>query len=252
MIRGESVVIVALIGLVLVVMGALMLARVRRRAKWITPGPRPGPTAGRVGLALMAAGLAAIGWAVSQLALSPHASPARAALPPPTLGPDQPGPEDRALADLSSAATGSEVDGIPCQASPPTQTQLSTHLSVLIDGVPGTIPAGIGFVNPVTSTDGSVTGGMCRYWVHVDGPDGIIHIESPPGLGVSLGTLFDIWGQRLGPTHVARALGPVTAYRNGQRFDGDPATIALGDHVVVQLDVGTDTPPLPYTFPPGG
>jgi hypothetical protein len=50
---------------------------------------------------------------------------------------------------------------------------------------------------------------------------------------------------------VATATGPVTAFVNGRPFTGDPRTIPLGAHAVIQLDVGTEVAPAPYTFPQG-
>jgi hypothetical protein len=43
----------------------------------------------------------------------------------------------------------------------------------------------------------------------------------------------------------------VTAYVNGKPFAGDPRTIKLSPHAVIQLNVGTAVPPRPYTFPSG-
>jgi len=50
---------------------------------------------------------------------------------------------------------------------------------------------------------------------------------------------------------VACATGSVNAYVNGERSSGDPSQIALRGHELVQLDVGDETPPRPFSFPPG-
>jgi hypothetical protein len=44
----------------------------------------------------------------------------------------------------------------------------------------------------------------------------------------------------------------VTAYVDGRRFTGDPRSIPLRAHAVIQLDVGSlVVPPQPYRFPAG-
>jgi hypothetical protein len=43
----------------------------------------------------------------------------------------------------------------------------------------------------------------------------------------------------------------VIAYVNGQRYEGDLRAIPLAARSVIQLDVGGDLPPVPYTFQPG-
>ena len=68
----------------------------------------------------------------------------------------------------------------------------------------------------------------------------------------TLGNFFDIWGLPLSANQVGPAQGTVTAYLNGQLFSGDPTTIPLDAHNLIQLDVGAPTiAPQPYTFPAG-
>jgi hypothetical protein len=67
----------------------------------------------------------------------------------------------------------------------------------------------------------------------------------------TLGDFFAIWGQPLSSNQVASATGPVIAYVNGERSSGDPSQITLQAHELVQLDVGDETPPRPFTFAPG-
>ena len=58
-------------------------------------------------------------------------------------------------------------------------------------------------------------------------------------------------GQPLSTTQVGRATGNVTAFLNGKRFSGDPRSIKLTPHALIQLDVGKVVPPQPFTFPAG-
>ena len=85
---------------------------------------------------------------------------------------------------------------------------------------------------------------------------GIIHVETPdvqpPGGGpYKLGMLFDIWGQPLSRDDAAGFNGPVTAFVNGARYDGDLKTIPLTSHQEITIEVGSPVvPPTNYAFPP--
>jgi hypothetical protein len=127
---------------------------------------------------------------------------------------------------------------------------------VYTNGTARTIPEGIGIVPPTqvvqTSTGPFVVSGQCFYWLHSHTADGIIHIESPTQRVYTLGNYFDIWNQPLSAIQVGPVHGAVTAFVDGQAFAGDPRSIPLNAHTLVQLDVGSTSPgPQPFTFPPG-
>jgi hypothetical protein len=154
----------------------------------------------------------------------------------------------------STAAGGKTVDGIQCQTSEQVAYHIHAHLAIFADGQSRTVPLGIGIPSPqVDNSTGTpfVVGGSCFYWLHAHTADGVIHIESPDQRTYTLGNWFDIWGQPLSTTQVAGDKGAVTAYVNGQRYTGDPRQIPLTAHAVIQLDVGTDVAPRPYTFAQG-
>jgi hypothetical protein len=153
-----------------------------------------------------------------------------------------------------TAATGQTVDGIQCQTSEQVAYHIHAHLAIFADGQQRTVPLGIGIPNAqIDSSAGTpfAVGGSCFYWLHSHATDGIIHIESPDQRTYTLANWFDIWGQPLGATQVAGDKGAVTAYVNGQRYTGDPRQIPLTAHAVIQLNVGTDVAPRPYTFAAG-
>lgn len=159
------------------------------------------------------------------------------------------------LASADTAATGQTVDGIQCQANEQVVYHIHAHLAVFVQGAARTIPEGIGIPPPrqVEQTpDGPfVVAGKCYYWLHSHTPDGIIHIESPTQQIYTLGNYFDLWQQPLSATQVGPATGTVIAYVNGQRYTGDIRSIPLNVHALIQLDVGTDVAPKPFTFPAG-
>ncbi len=163
------------------------------------------------------------------------------------LGPEGvPLEEGPVLAPASTSATGRPVDGVGCDASGQIAYHVHTHLAVYVGGVLRPVPAGVGIVEPVAqqTPDGPFyEATTCTYWLHVHAQDGIIHIESPVAGTYTLGQFFAIWRQPLSATQVGPARGPVTAFVDGHRFGGNPATIDLGSHEDVQLDVGSPVVP---------
>lgn len=158
------------------------------------------------------------------------------------------------LAPLGSGPDGNPVDGVDCNTGEQLAYHIHAHLAVYVDGQPRTIPYGIGIKQPVaeqTSSGPFVAQGDCFYWIHVHDLSGVIHIESPTQRTYTLGQFFALWGQPLSPTQVGPASGTVTAFVNGSPYQGDPGSIPLDPHQMIQLDVGTPVPPQPYQFPSG-
>jgi len=151
-------------------------------------------------------------------------------------------------------AAGQPVDGIKCESHEQAVFHIHAHLAIMVSGQVRQVPAGIGIQDPQsqqTAAGPFVVSGSCFYWLHSHTQDGVIHIEAPEQRTFTLGNYFDVWGQPLSNSVVAGGRGQVTAYVNGQRFTGDPRSIPFGAHSVIQLDVGGDSPPVPYTFGAG-
>jgi hypothetical protein len=169
------------------------------------------------------------------------------------LGPEGiPIEQGAVLAPASTAATGQTVDGIQCQSAEQVAYHIHAHLWVFDNGSPRPIPLGIGVVKPVvqqTTAGGFAQATHCYYWLHTHVQDGIIHVESPTRSVYTLGQFFDVWQQPLSGSQVGPAHGTVTAYLNGSKYAGDPRTIRLTPHAVIQLDVGPPaTAPLPVNW----
>jgi hypothetical protein len=150
------------------------------------------------------------------------------------------------LSDTASGGQGQPVDGIPCQSMEVGVVHVHTHLAIINNGTPVQVPAFIGFAP-------SPTGG-CLYWLHTHGPDGIIHVEagdvsSPNGGPYTLGMFFDIWGQPLTNNQVGPFKGPVTAFVNGQPYNGDLKAIPLRAHQQITLEIGKVVPVPNYQIP---
>jgi hypothetical protein len=144
---------------------------------------------------------------------------------------------------------GDSVDGISCLGVEGQALHIHSHLAIFDQGKQMQVPRYVG-MKPTVS-------GGCLYWIHTHDYSGIIHVETPDvvapeGNGqYTLGMLFDIWGEPLGPNGVAGFDGPVTAYVNGAPYSGDLRSIPLISHQQIVLEVGTPVVPPPrYTFPP--
>ena len=159
---------------------------------------------------------------------------------------------DELLAPTGDAAQAGPVDGISCDTSEQLLFHIHAHLAVYVDGCQKLIAAGVGIGPPLTFDNGFVVGGSCFSWLHTHDETGVIHIESPVQRTFTLGDFFDVWGQPLSATQVGPAKGTVTAYLDGQAFTGDPRTIPMDAHAVIQLDVGTPlVAPQAFMFPAG-
>jgi hypothetical protein len=161
-----------------------------------------------------------------------------------------------ALASTQAQANGQPVDGIACQTGEQVAYHIHAHVAVYSSGALRAVPRGVG-ITPPTNEQNSAEGpfiasGGCFYWLHTHTQDGVIHVESPTQKTYTLGNFFDIWQQPLSSTQVSTALGNVVAYVNGKQYKGDPRSIPLTAHAVIQLDVGSpNVPPKSFTFPKG-
>jgi hypothetical protein len=92
------------------------------------------------------------------------------------------------------------------------------------------LPAGIG-----TSPK------RCSYAVRTREPTGVV--EFVPRTDLTLGDLFDVWGQPLARTRMAGFRGEMRVYVNGRRRRGDPRSVPLTTHGQIVLEVGGYVPP---------
>lgn len=202
------------------------------------------------------AGATVIAAAVIVLVLllrSPNAGQATSSTPTPT--PATTPTSASLLLAPAGTPTRQAVDGIQCQSTEQVAYHIHAHVAVYVNGAARLIPEGVGVAPPrqeVSTGEGPyVLGGTCFYWLHTHTNDGIIHIESPTQQTYTLGQFFDVWGQPLTTTQAGPATGALIVYVNGQRYTGDPRAITLTAHELIQLDVGTDFPPQPFSFPVG-
>jgi hypothetical protein len=161
---------------------------------------------------------------------------------PGPLGPEGvPVPPGPALAPAGWLGSGQSVDGITSDPIEQLAFHIHARLTVFVAGARRSIPYAIGITPPLQvqpTPTGPFVSGAAFAWLHTHAADGIIHIESPVERTYTLGDFFDVWRQPLAPDRVGPAVGPVTAFFDGQRYVGDPRQIPLLAHAQIQLDVG--------------
>lgn len=208
-------------------------------------------------IAIIILGFALMHWHQSQEIAQAYATPSPAPSSDPMTTPIQlidgqslgtPHFATKYIPDYPKGGLGAPIDGIPCASQEFVTLHVHTHLALYFHGKQIQVPKQIGIVP-------SASGG-CLYWLHTHDESGIIHVEAPQlgapnGGGFTLGKFFMVWGQPLTNSNVAGMKGPVAAYVNGMRYNGDLRAIPLGSHQQIVLEVGTPTVPAPnYLFPP--
>jgi hypothetical protein len=117
----------------------------------------------------------------------------------------------------------------------PLRTGDRVHVELFARRFAVVIPARIG-----------VRGGRCRAHVWTVDPTGVVYRDRP----ATLGALFQVWGEPLGPDRLLGFRGAVRLYRNGIRVRGDPRGLVLRDRDELVLEVGGYVPPhRSYRFP---
>ena len=152
--------------------------------------------------------------------------------------------------NTAQGGQGDPVDGIECGTGMEAPSyHIHVHLSLYVNGEQLAIPKAIGVMNPQLAGD-FVISGSCFYWVHTHDATGIIHVEPPTQIEVTLGEFFDLWGEPLSRTGVAGYSGAVTVIVDGEEYTGDPRDIVFEAHKQIALEVGTPvvTPDF-YIFP---
>jgi hypothetical protein len=116
------------------------------------------------------------------------------------------------------------------------------------------VPPGIGVAPPFRRDGAYVRGGRCSYPLRTRDPTGVFEID--PRLALTLGDLFAVWGQPLGPTRLAGFRAKrgerVRAWVGGRAWRGRLSAIPLRRHAQIVLEVGGFVPPhARYLFPRG-
>jgi hypothetical protein len=148
-------------------------------------------------------------------------------------------------------ADAAPVEGMTCRSSYPVAS--AAHVELFAANHVVIIPAGIGFAPPLRRHGAYVRGGRCVYPLRTAEPTGVVLVS--PGATRTLGELFSLWGQRLNRHEVAGfsagAGREVSVFRDGVRWQGDPAKVPLSSGAQITIEVGAYVPPhARYLFPP--
>ncbi len=117
--------------------------------------------------------------------------------------------------------------------------ELFAHRRVVI------VPAGIGVAPPLRRQGAYVLGGRCSDPLRTREPTGVVEIER--GARLTLGRLFEVWGQPLSNTRLVgfASRSPILAFVDGRRWRGDPRAIPLRPHAEIVLELDGYVPPHP-------
>ena len=137
---------------------------------------------------------------------------------------------------LYQPPTAMAISGIECNRSEQLNYHIHSGLDVFVNGVQQQVPSNIGILSSPS----------CLYWLHTHSEDGIIHVEAPETREFTLGQFLDIW-QQTNSTGLFDSVTdmPVTAYVDGQRFEGDYRTIPLESLRKIVLVYGTPPEDIP-------
>ncbi|HXE46470.1 MAG TPA: hypothetical protein VN635_14910 [Conexibacter sp.] len=157
------------------------------------------------------------------------------------------GPAFRLPARGAAVAHARAVGRLRCLAD--RGARVHAHVELFAAGLVVPVPPGIGIAPPLRRRGAYVRGGRCSYAVRTSEPTGLLELRR--GARLTLGDLFAVWGQPLGPRRLGAFRAPVRAYLDGRRWPGDPRTMPLTRRAVVVLEVGRFIPPhARYRFPP--
>jgi hypothetical protein len=139
---------------------------------------------------------------------------------------------------LYQPPTALAISGVECNRSEQLNYHIHSGLDVFVNGIQQQVPSNIGILSSPS----------CLYWLHTHSANGIIHVEAPETREFTLGQFIDIWEQTLtNSTAFFDSVSdmPVTAYVDGQRFEGDYRTIPLESLREIVLAYGTPPEDIP-------
>lgn len=143
------------------------------------------------------------------------------------------------------AAPGAVLRGAPVgrfRCAPKTGRRFGAHLELFVRRQVLLVPGGVG----ISRRRG------CTYPLRTVDPTGVIQVAR--GTRATVGDLFRLWGQPLGPRRLAgfRSSAPLLAFVGGKRWRGDVRAIPLARHAQIVLELGGYVPPHPrYLFAHG-
>ncbi len=135
------------------------------------------------------------------------------------------------------------VTGTPTGRCEPTLgRRLAAHIELFGANKVVLLAAGIGTAPPREHRAGRITSARCFGDVVSLDPTGTVYFR--PGTGVTLGTVFQAWGQALSASRVASFSGGKTlTYVGGRLWRGAPAAVPLSSGAEIVVEIGPRVPP---------
>ncbi len=133
------------------------------------------------------------------------------------------------------------IDGVECNRTEQISYHVHSHLEIFVDGQKEQVPSNIGILSSPS----------CLYWLHTHTADGVIHVEAPQTREFTLGQLLEIWNQTRDSNGLFNSVSGknVTAYVNGDQFEGNYKDIQLESRKQIVLAYGEPPAKIPeYDF----
>lgn len=160
------------------------------------------------------------------------------------------GPRFRPAPANALVARAAPLDGMRCRA--PARVVAAAHVEVFASGHVVVVPAGIGVAPPLRRRGAYVDAGRCTYPLWTVEPTGVVLMRTHRVL--TLGQLFELWGQALTRRMVASFVAPastgVSVFIDGAPWRASPSSAPISAFSQFTIEVGSYVPPHGhYTFP---
>jgi hypothetical protein len=155
----------------------------------------------------------------------------------PVMTPIGVGPRFRLPAAGPAVHHRAPVGGLFC--SQPAARVAAAHVELFANGRVLLLPPGIGVAPPVARQGARIVSGGCGYPLRTLDPTGVVWLGR--GHGLTLGSLFAVWGQPLGGHRLAgfRARSQVRVYVDGvRRRGGAVRSTPLTDGAEIVVEIG--------------
>jgi hypothetical protein len=128
------------------------------------------------------------------------------------------------------------VGGLSC--SQPAARVAAAHVELFANGRALLLPPGIGVAPPVARVGARIVSGGCGYPLRTLDPTGVVWLGR--GRGLTLGSLFKVWGQPLRSHRLAgfRSRSPVRVYVDGVRRTGSAGSTPLTNRAEIVVEIG--------------
>jgi hypothetical protein len=128
------------------------------------------------------------------------------------------------------------VGGLSC--SRPAGRVGAAHVELFANGRVLLLPPGIGVAPPVARVGARIVSGGCGYPLRTLDPTGVVWLGR--GRGLTLRSLFSVWGQPLGGHRLAgfRSHSPVRAYVDGVLRKGPAGSTPLTNRAEIVVEIG--------------